>query len=295
MQVSINGHSYRFAADVMSCQDIRDGYFQLANSIYGLKFDQWYNAGYWDNKFIPYALYDAETAVSGVAVCINELTWQNQDKCYVQISTVMTLPEYRGKGLSRWLMDYVLHEWEGMCDAVYLLANDSVVDYYPKFGFAEFTEYDFTVPIKKIKGDCKKLNITDAEDLDKIIKKYRISNPYTALKVKNLSQFMFHCLHFLSDSIYYIEQFDAVAVAEHDGNKLICYDIFAESDGQLHEILGVLSNEKTEIAYLGFTPKSSINCTIKESQEENNHLFVLSGKENIFKDNKVIFPLLSRA
>ncbi|WP_336624361.1 hypothetical protein [Clostridium boliviensis] len=44
-----------------------------------------------------------DTAVSSVGVCINDISWQDQRKRYVQISTVMTLPEYRNKGLNRYL------------------------------------------------------------------------------------------------------------------------------------------------------------------------------------------------
>lgn len=295
MQISLNGHSYSFFDDVLSHANTREGYFQLANRIYGLQFDKWHRSGYWGSHFIPYVLYDEAVAVSSVAVCINDVTWHNSNKCYVQISTVMTLPEYRQKGLSRWLMEYVLKEWKNKCDAVYLLANDTVVDFYPKFGFEEFTEYDFMLPVQRIKGECKKLDISNLKDLGLMIKKYEMSNPYTDLKVKNLSQFIFHCLQFLSDDIYYLEQFDAVAIVKHDGKKLTCYDIFTDVSNSLDEILGVLSNDNTEFAYLGFTPKSSDHYFVQESQEEDNHLFVLSGKENIFKDHKVIFPLLSRA
>lgn len=286
---------YKFSEDVLSNCDTREGYFQLAKTIYGLKFDRWYDSGYWDGKFIPYVLYDGDTAVSSVAVAINEVTWQNTNKCYVQISTVMTLPEYRNKGLSRWLMEYTLNEWKDKCDAVYLLANDSVVNFYPKFGFEEFTEYDFTVPVQKVKGEFKKLDINNADDLKLIIRKYQMSNPFTELKVKNFSQFMFHCLQFQFDNIYYLEQFDAVAIASYDGNMMTCYDVFTDVDCELSEILGVLANENTEFAYLGFTPKVCGNCLIEETKEEDYHLFVLSEKENIFKDNRIIFPLLSRA
>lgn len=296
MQVSINGLSYKFCKKILAAQDTRDEYFNLAKTIYRrLDFDKWYQSGYWDNKFIPYVLYDGNVAVSSIGICINNVIWQNTNKSYVQISTVMTLPEYRNRGLNRWLMEYVIKEWKDKCNTIYLLANDSVVDFYPKFGFEKFTEYDFSIPVRKIHGEFRKLNINNAYDLDLVIKKYEISNPFTELKVINFSQFMFHCMNFVSDDIYYLEKYDAIAIIQYDGKKLICYDIFTESNGQLSEILGVLAKGETEYAYLGFTPKLLENCSIIESQEEDNHLFVLSGKENIFKDNKVMFPLLSRA
>lgn len=61
------------------------------------------------------------------------------------------------------------------------------------------------------------------------------------------------------------------------------------------QISTVMANESTKVVYLGFTPKSKEGYIIEESQEQDTHLFVLKGKENIFKDNRVMFPILSRA
>lgn len=295
MQVLIKDRYYDFAENALDNADTRKRYFELAHTVYGLAFDKWYDAGHCDGRFIPYVLYDEGLAVSSVAVCLNDVSWQGSTKRYIQISTVMTLPAYRQKGLSRWLMDHVLAKWRDQCDAIYLLANDRVVDFYPKFGFEEFTEYDFTLPVQKIEGTYRKLDINDPDDLKLIIRKYHASNPFTALKVTNLSQFLFHCVQFVSGNLYYIEAFDAVAIIGHEGEKMICYDVFADSGAHLSGILGVLSNEDTAFAYLGFTPQLLEGCLVSPSQEEDNHLFVLSGKENIFKDHQVMFPLLSRA
>jgi GNAT superfamily N-acetyltransferase len=295
LQVLIDGHAFSFVDDVLSRNDARESYFLLANTVFGLEFDKWYNSGYWDDKFIPYVLLDNGMAVSSVAVCVNELTWHDSKKRYVQISTVMTLPEYRKKGLNRWLMEYVIKEWKEKCDAIYLLANDTVVDFYPKFGFGEFTEYDHIVPVQRIAGTYKKLNINNADDLNLIVNRYKVSNPFSELNVDNPGQFVFHCLQFLYDNIYYLEQFDAVVIVTYNGKMMTCYDIFTDSICSINDILGILANENTESAYLGFTPKQMENCLVQETKEEDNHLFVLNGKDNIFKDYKIMLPLLSRA
>ena len=280
---------------MLSRQNLRESYFHLANTIFGLNFDKWYASGYWDDKFIPYVLYDGDLAVSSAGVCVNDILWRGRRKRYVQLSTVMTLPEYRNKGLNRWLIEYVLNEWSDLCDAVYLLANDTVVDFYPKFGFDEFTEYDFTVPVRKVEGEYRKLNMDNADDLNLMKSKYAAGNPFAEVKANNFSQFMFHCLNFQSENIYCLDQQDAVVIMEHDGTQMICYDILAGSDAPLDEILGVLANDDTQTAHLGFTPRVIEGCSVKETLEEDYHLFVLAGKENIFKEHKVKFPLLSRA
>ena len=295
MQVLIRGHSYRFSGDVLPQSKTRKSYFKLAQKVFGLNFDTWYQSGHWDDKFIPYVLYDGDMAVSSIAVCVNDITGENETKRYVQLSTVMTLPRYRNKGLNRWLMEHVLQEWDEKCDAIYLLANDSVVDFYPKFRFEKFTEYDFTMPIANAKGEYRKLNINNPDDFNLIKRHYELSNPFSRLNVQNFGFFMFHCLYSHAKHIYYIEQYDAVIIAEHNENKIICYEILAPSHAQLSDLLGVLAKKNTEVAVLGFTPKTTENCLVAKSQEKDTHLFVLAGKENVFKGNEIMFPLLSRA
>jgi len=304
MRISIGGRPYIFSDAVLCDEKLREGYFLLAQTIYSrLDFGKWYRTGYWDDKFVPYVLYDGDIAVSSVGVCINEVMWRSSRKTYAQISTVMTLPAYRCRGLSRWLMEFVINEWKDKCDAVYLLANDSVVDFYPKFGFTEYTEYDFTIPINKSRGESAMksygefttLNVEDPGDMDLLIQKHIMTNPFTELKVINLSQFLFHCMFFVPDCIYYLMEYDAVAIILNEGKKMVCYDVFAGLGCRLGDILGVLATNETEYAYLGFTPTVSGYYTAVASQEEDNHLFVLEGKDNIFKTDKIMFPLLSRA
>lgn len=85
MQIFINGKSYMLSENILSRQDTRESYFELANTVFGLKFDNWYQSGYWDNKFIPYVLYDGNVAAASVGVCINNVIWKNMSKLYVQL------------------------------------------------------------------------------------------------------------------------------------------------------------------------------------------------------------------
>jgi GNAT superfamily N-acetyltransferase len=295
MQCFINGQTYDYINNALNDDVTRMSYFQLAKKIYKLKFDKWYESGYWDNRFIPYTIMHEDIAVSSVAVCINDISWQGQRKRYVQISTVMTLPEYRNKGLNRYLMETVVSEWKDKCDAIYLLSNDSVVDFYPKFGFEEFKEFQFSKYISRVYGAYRKLDIEVPDDWNLIMKNYKLGNPFSELKVDNLCQFVFHCIQFVSQDIYYMEQYDAVVVVKYDNNRLNCYDIFVAANVQMDDILSIMVNKDTDTICLGFTPISKEGYIIEESQEDDNHLFVRKGKENIFKGNKVIFPMLSRA
>jgi GNAT superfamily N-acetyltransferase len=287
MKCIIGNQEYSYINDVIKDDGIRMSYLQLAKQSFGLDFEKWYQSGYWDDRFIPYILMHEGTAVSSVGVCINDLYWQDQSKRYVQISTVMTLPEFRNKGLNRYLMETVLSEWRDKCDGIYLYANDSVVDFYPKFGFEEFKEYQYSKAIFKGNGTYRKLDILNPQDWDLVMKKYLSGNPFSKFKVDNLGLFVFHCLHTVSNDIYYIEKYDALVIAQFEDNKIYCYDVFTDYNCQIDDILSIMANENTDIVCLGFTPSSPEGYKIAESQEEGTHLFVLKGKDNILVDCKI--------
>lgn len=45
----------------------------------------------------------------------------------------MTHPDYRGQGLAKKLLEHVIAKYEDQYDFLYLFANDTVLDFYPKF------------------------------------------------------------------------------------------------------------------------------------------------------------------
>ena len=61
-----------------------------------------------------------------------------------------------------------------------------------------------------------------------------------------------------------IIKYDLVVVAEYEDNKVICYDIFGNSNVTLREILSAMSRDDTKVTILGFTPKHKETFEFKE-------------------------------
>jgi GNAT superfamily N-acetyltransferase len=292
----IEGLEYGYSANAILREDTRKSFFLLANRIFGLDFEPLYKAGYWNDRFIPYALLDNDTVVSSLSACVNDFRWRNEVKRYVQISTVMTGTAYRGKGLGRWLMEKVLSEWKDKCDAIYLYANDSVLDFYPKFGFEKAVEHRCYIKANRNGSKSRKLDVSAEEDRNLLLQKYRLSNPFSALTMEdNVALLMFYCMQSMRENIYYIEQYDAIVVAKENESEFVCFDIFTNNNCTINDILGALETGCKNSITLGFTPESTHNCTVQEIHDVDTTLFVIKGKENIFATNKIMFPLLSRA
>lgn len=295
MKCTLNSHEYTFVADALAVEHTRNSYFQLVQQIFRLDFEPWFLADEWDHRFIPAVLMENDQVVSSVAVCVNDILYAGQQKRYVQLSTVMTAPDHRNKGLNRYLMEAILNEWQDKCDAIYLLANDTVVDFYPKFGFEVSQEFQYSKPILSSDGHYRKLDIEYPADWRLILEKYLLGNPFSEITVENRSLFIFHCLHGFSKNFYYVEEYDAVAVIKLENDRLICQEVLSDVQFELDDLLAAMANEHTKVACLGFTPKSKEGYTCTALIEPDTHLFVLKGKENVFKDSKVMFPIASHA
>ena len=295
MQITAGGKKYELSNEILINRETRESYFTLARETFGLDFNKWYESGFWGGSFVPYVIFDGKRAVSSAAACVQETYRRGEKKICVQLSTVMTSPEYRRLGLNRLLIEKILSDLENKCDVIFLFGNDSVADYYPKFGFERFTEYEFNVPVTRNPGKKRKMDLKDKAEVRLLLDKYAGANPFAEYRVNDPGTFMFHCLTFYPDDVYYFEKFGAAVIVKYDKNKMTVAEILAPPRFSLREILSALADGETETAYLGFTPPPSYENFAKESEEGDNHPFVLSKKENIFKGEKIKVPLTSRA
>lgn len=287
---------YSINKNINNQQRIRESFMALAVKTFDLSFSTWYQDGYWTDKYIPYCLIDGEKVISNASVNIIDTFWNGKAKRYIQLGTIMTDPAYRNKGLSRHLINEILNDWQDKCDAIYLFANSDVVDFYPKFGFIMETEYQYSMNINAKACTAKKLDISKKEDKDLLKKYYEKNNPFSALPMlNNYELLMFYCSSQMKDCIFYCKEFDSIVIASQDNEALICFDIFCDNDSQLHDIISYVANKDIHYVVLGFTPKRQLGLTINAIDDENDRLFILKDKENIFKSNKVMFPLLSHA
>lgn len=291
--------NYNLNKKIKDDNQLRKSFNNLALKTYDLSFEDWYKNGYWTDKYIPYTLFDGEKAVSNVSVNLIDTIWQGKLRKYIQLGTVMTDEEYRNKGLSRYIMEIILQDWQNKCDAMYLFANSSVLEFYPKFGFQKENEYQYEMPvISNISktGKIKKLDMLNTYDRDLLKKYYTKSNPFSALLViNNYSLLMFYCSSIMKDFIYYCEDFDAVIIAAQDGENLICYDIYCDYGKSMPDIVSTVVNPDINNIIFGFTPKDPDNYSVNTIKDEDAVLFVLKDKENIFTDSKIMFPVLSHA
>lgn len=296
MKCTIHNSEYDFYKSYQKHDELRNSLNILAQKTFGgLSFDKWYHQGYWNENCVPYSLFENQKCLANIFVNIFHISVHHEKKRYVQLGTIMTDSEYRNKGLSRFLMGEVLNDWQNNCDALFLYANNAVVDFYPKFGFREEQEYQYSLPISKVTGNMRKLDIENDGDKKLLFEKCRFPNPFSSIKMLDSADLiMFHCIMFQKNNIYYVPKYDAVVVAEQDGEILFCLDIFCEEGNNFNDIVSIVANGNCNKTVLGFTPKDTCDYKVTLLKEDDTHLFVMQNKDSIFQRSKLMFPMLCR-
>jgi len=102
------------------------------------------------------------------------------------------------------LLEKVLDDWHEKSDFIYLYANDNSKALYPKFGFHEVTEYQYSKSInnKSLPYQATKLDMTLSSDRQVVYEYAKFGNGFSQLNMINNSDLaMFYCTSFLKDNI----------------------------------------------------------------------------------------------
>jgi GNAT superfamily N-acetyltransferase len=264
----------------------RHSFNRLTKKIFGFSLEDWFQKGFWNDRYLPYSYIDCNEIIANVSVNIMDLILGGQKRKAIQIGTVMTHPDYQGKGLSGALMNYVLEKYEKDYDFIYLFANRNVLNYYPKFGFEPVPQSQFTWDLNSAPlqiSSLKKLDTTDPSVLKLIHKLALERRPISdVFGVENFeSLLMFYSLNFLNDCFYYLEEENLVLVLEQEKRLLHLYDLISPQPVDFPRIIPKIINPTVKQIEFHFTPDLlNINAKSSPLEDEDDVLFV---KTNILK------------
>lgn len=290
--------NYEMISDYKDNEMYRDSFNKLAESTFDINFEEWFRSGFWNDKYVCYSYIDNNEVISNVSINKMNLIYQGENYSALQIGTVMTHPNYRGQGLAKNLLNHVIAKYEDQYDFLYLFANDTVLDFYPKFGFERIEESSFTVDacnLKKKASKLKKLNPdnkTDFQLISRIVsKRASLSNILDVKESEDL--LMFYVLIALKNELYYLEELDVIVLMEQEGTDLYVLDILSTKKLDVVEVLSYLSTKKIETIHLLFTPEKSKYIDAAYIIETEDMLFV---RPNVLKsENYFLFPATSHA
>lgn len=290
---------------------LRDSFNALAEQTFGLNFEDWYQNGCWKDNYIPYcALCDGEV-VANVSVNPMEFVFDGEKRKVIQLGTVMTRPEYRMQGLSRRLMEKIEKDF-GDADGAFLFGNDSVTEFYPKFGFVASEETQYVGTPADVKKEQKAAAVlvpmACKTDWDKLAQAVEKSACQGRLHMwHNAELLLFYVSKFMQECVYWVESEQAYVIAEPEENTLMIHEVISEKRADLNEIISAFGGGFDRVV-LGFTPEcapegasegksgSSLKTFVWQQvprKEEDCTLFVKGRAFENFAEKKVMFPTLS--
>ncbi|WP_282937379.1 GNAT family N-acetyltransferase [Paenibacillus sp. RC67] len=254
----------QWVKDYLDDEPRRNHLFALAGQIFGLRFETWYQLGASNKSYIPFSYFDEDKAVANVSVNLLDMIIDGKVKKAIQIGTVMTHPKYRNRGLATSLMNQVLEQYEGKYDVMYLFANRSVLNFYPKFGFEPVNEQLFSLEWsfgqQSLKGEgIRSLEGNNKEDIQFIARFAADRKPVSQRfgTANDQGILMYYCLNVFSSNIYYLEQEEVIVIYKQDEtmlSRLDIFDIISRKEFNIETVLSRIAGPDIKQIVFHYTP-----------------------------------------
>ena len=286
---------YQFIKDYRDNDILRHSFNSLARETFGLDFEDWYQNGYWGDNYNPRSIIVGNKVIANVSVNKTDMLLDGEIKHFLQLGTVMTAKEYRNKGLIRKIMKQIEVEYEDV-DGTYLFANDSVLDFYPKFGFTKSTEYVYS---KQVNQECEfKLEkiVMDHADKWKVLEAAMETNRFHGGMdlYGNKELIMFYVTKFMQEDVYYHKETDTYLIAEIEEGEAVLHNIFSSKLEEFDDVIPLLGNAVQKVV-LGFAPKQNAGFECQELKEEDTTFFIKGKNMEVVSERKLRIPSLAHA
>lgn len=279
---------------------------ELTRNTFAFDFVAWHAGGHFSDMYVPHVIMDKGKVVSNVSVNRMQFDIGGVIKNYIQIGTVMTDKAYSGQGLNKKIMESILQEYADKVDGIYLFGNDSVLNYYPKFGFVPCEEFEYYFSYEN-ESDVSPYSIERVEMSDdtQAKKVYAVMERYLAepdVLNENDAMYMSENLglyHFWMDSeyrdnIYYLPECGVYVVAAVDNGRLYLYQIIGKERVALKRVAKAFCEGFSEVV-LGYTPVHKEGLSVRKHKKEDCTLFIIGQDLRCVGEKQMMFPVLSHA
>lgn len=176
------------------------------------------------------------------------------DRVGYQLGAVATWEPYRGRGLARQLMEQVINDLDEVDQPIILFANNSVLDFYPRFGFRRIPQRRSLAkvalqPVGVQAPRCDLSNASDQARLAALCAKARpIGGRLTARDYYWLALWNLSCG---PAAVSWVPEFEAAVASSFENGKLVIHDVLAPQPFDLSLVVPTLTTQPvTEVEFL---------------------------------------------
>lgn len=276
-------------------ETLRKSFNELAEKTFGLNFEGWLQNGYWTDNYIPYCMVENGRVIANVSANHTDMLVNGKRWKLIQLGTVMTEESYRNRGLIRAIMAEIDRDFAD-ADGIYLFANDSVVQFYPKFGFEVGKEYICSKSVNQTgENTLENVPMHTPENRMRLEKAMQETRFRTGCEMLDNPQLIFfYVSQFMQESVFHSPALDAWIIAEQDGENLFIHNVFGPQTLQLDDVIAAFGSSVKTVT-LGFSPADSTGWTQQEWHQEDCTFFVKGAAVDLFRENQIRIPELSHA
>lgn len=287
---------YRIEKNYRNNAALRKSFNELAQKTFGLNFEDWYQNGFWGDSYTPYSVVANGKVIANVSVNKTDLLVDGEVKHFLQLGTVMTEEKYRNKGFSRMFMEQIQMDYAGKTDGIYLFANDSVLDFYPKFGFRKSKEYLYSRKVFNQGENQLEQIVMDSPVVWKRLQKAMEKNTFHGKcdMVNNDGLIMFYVSGFMQESVFYHRDTDTYIIADVEEGTVFIHNVFSSTIRELEKVTALFGKDVDEVT-LGFAPADAEGYEMVELHEEDSTFFIAGDGMKVIEEAKLRIPSLAHA
>ena len=296
MEITLEGVRYDYRTSYQEEPGARESLNALMGPVFGLDLESWYRAGHWTDRYRPYTLFRDGAAVASLAVTPMDLRLMGRELHLVQLGAVTSRSDVRGKGLIHFLMARAMADWKDKCGGFYLYATQETQGFFGRFGFEKLREVRHTMTVASDgRRHLRRRLIPElSQDKSLILSHYQRGNPFALLTWEHNPGLLFFYLGGpLREHIYYLNDFDAVVVAEFEGSTMLCHEVLGGGGHTLAELLGAFAGPEIEKVILGFTPREGAQCSVRPLRDKSAVLCAQGKAVELFHRYQLRMPILS--
>lgn len=235
-----------------------DAFFAHVAEVFpGIDFRRWGALGGWDAGYDVLALAADDRVIASIGRTRMTLVIDGAETSGYQLGAVATRAGQRGQGLARRLMDEVLADADREARPVFLFANPSVLDFYPRFGFRRVAQSRFgaDAAIVPNPGDARAFDPNDAGERRRLAEICTRAVP-TGRRFGTRSYYSILLWHLCNHPLaaHWLAAEEALLVTESDADRLILHDVVASRRFDLAASLPALATGTVGSVEFGFEP-----------------------------------------
>ncbi len=203
----------------------------------------WRDRGGWTGDYEVFAIVDDGRIVGTIGRSRMHMVIDGKDRVGYQLGAVATLEPYRRQGLARQLMDWVISELDEPDQPIILFANNSVLDFYPRFGFRRIPQRrSFGRNVLQPSGaQAPRCDLSNASDRSRLATLCAASRPTRGrLTARDYYWLALWNLSCGSATVSWVPEFEAAIATTIESERLVIHDVFAAQPFDLGLVLPML-------------------------------------------------------